>query len=71
MTNIDCWWNIVQGTQYEKNYDLLMQLHFVHFLVYIWDDVQKKLVIELTFGCPVMSVRMRREKYVVTCKCTL
>ena len=48
-----------------------MQLNFVRFLVYIWDDVQKKLVIELTFGCPVMSVRMRREKYVVTCKCTL
>ena len=31
-------------------------------VVYIWDDVLKKLVIELSFGCPVMGVRVRRDK---------
>ncbi|CAH3198123.1 unnamed protein product [Porites evermanni] len=41
---------------------------FFNDKVYIWDDVQKKLVIELTFGCPVMSVRMRREKLFVVLK---
>ena len=34
------------------------------FPVYIWDDVLKKLVIELSFGCPVERVRLRRDKYV-------
>ena len=35
---------------------------FHWYLVYIWDDLLKKLVMELSFGCPVVSIRLRRDK---------
>ena len=48
----------------ETNFEcraLYVNLFYV-ILVYIWDDVLKELVMELSFGCPVMSVKMRRDK---------
>lgn len=41
---------------------------FFNDKVYIWDDVLKELVMELSFGCPVMSVKMRRDKLFVIFK---
>jgi len=41
---------------------------FFNDKVYIWDDVLKKLVIELSFGCPVERVRLRRDKLFVVLK---
>ncbi|XP_015760656.1 PREDICTED: WD repeat domain phosphoinositide-interacting protein 4-like [Acropora digitifera] len=43
-------------------------INILTILVYIWDDVLKELVMELSFGCPVMSVKMRRDKLFVIFK---
>lgn len=46
----------------------LFLLHFVPFLVLIWDDAREsrdpkdKLVLEFTFTKPVLAVRMRHDK---------
>ena len=33
--------------------------------MYIWDDALKKMVLELTYGSPVMTVRLRRDQLIV------
>ena len=34
------------------------------YTVMIWDDTRKKMVYEISFHSPVLSVRMRKDKYV-------
>lgn len=34
------------------------------YVVMIWDDTRKKMVYEISFHSPVLSVRIRKDKYV-------
>ena len=37
---------------------------FTFYVVMIWDDTRKKMVYEISFHSPVLSVRIRKDKYV-------
>ena len=52
--------NLESIQYYESHLSLVSS---VVLIVLIWDDAAKKFVMELTFGLPVISVRLRRDKY--------
>ena len=39
-------------------------VYFIFCPVMIWDDTRKKMVYEISFHSPVLSVRLKRDKYV-------
>ena len=39
--------------------------------MYIWDDTLKKMVLELTYGSPVLTVRLRRDQLIVVLRCKI
>ena len=65
------WYPYLWHTKIFHDDIVVMGCVFIFYVVMIWDDTRKKMVYEISFHSPVLSVRIRKDKYVQICVYTI